>query len=186
MARISENSPRYRKTEVLIEDLKKVLNLDIHYGTKYAVLFEILWIWTEFDGKYLGNPYWSETALKTYFDRKNVTDFTYGKFLRHDHAVPRKIILDHLLDTKEINEEYIRNVFEKALVGVILTKSEDADILKDKMPPPVDTKSIKDYSDTDKWARYKDLGIKIYQVKWEGKRIKTICGDPFSNIVDFK
>ncbi|MDR3540496.1 MAG: hypothetical protein P4L69_05940 [Desulfosporosinus sp.] len=176
MARISEKSERYRDKNELIRDLRKVLELDVHYGTKFAVLHEVAWVWTEFYGKYVGCPYWSEKALELYENRKSIPGFSCDKLLRHDHAVPRKIILKYFLSYRKVTEDCIRNIFEKVLVGSILTKEENDVILKDTMPPPVNDKSIEKYLDTDKWARYRDKGIKIFKVEWQGKIRKKITG----------
>lgn len=175
MARISPKNPRFREKEELVRDASQVLKSNFHYGTKYAVLHEVTWVWTEFDGKYAGCPYWSEKALEIYKDRKSIPGFACDKWFRHDHAVPRKIVLGHVLSPDVRNDEdYLRDIFEKALVGVILTKEEDGTVLKDSMPLSLANKSLEDFTAIDKWARYKAENIKVFRVGWQGYRKKII------------
>lgn len=176
MARITEKNLRFREKSEMITDLSKILKMDIHYGTKYTVLNDIIWTWTEFYGKYIGCPYWSEEALKK-FKKEKITNFSEcSKVFRHDHSVPRKIILNHLLNVNAIDEEYIHRIFENTVVSVILTKREDANLsssLKDKMPDYLAGKELDKYDEVDKWARYKEKGIQVYKVEWENKEIKS-------------
>lgn len=176
MARIAEKNLRFREKSEMIADLSKILQMDIHYGTKYAVLDEIAWVWTEFYGKYIGCPYWSEEALKKFEDEEITKVDVCNKVFRHEHSVPRKVILKHLLNINEVNEEYIHKIFENTLVGVVLTKDEDAELsnnLKDKMPNYLASKELDKYDEVDKWARYKEKGILIYKVEWENRKIKS-------------
>lgn len=165
MAQISKKNKRYREKDTMIRDLVRVLNSDLSYGTKYAVLFEMLWIWTEFDGKYLGCSYWSNEALEQ-------LDFTNVKLI-HDHAVPRKIIIDKVFRMNSPSETDIRNVFDKYLNGVIITKDEDTQLnshgYRQKMPSEFHDKSKADYDNP--WLRYKKAGIKVVKVQWEDKKI---------------
>lgn len=156
-------------------DLEKILNSDLSYGTKYAVLHEITWIWTEFNGKYLGCKYWSQAALECYNDYKNKQGvIPYGKLFTHDHSIPRKIILDWFLkNTKELSKEDIMKILDNCLVGVVITKDEDKIKLKElkqDMPNSIKSKSLDQYSENDKWERYNNAEMNIIRVKWNGRK----------------
>lgn len=166
MAQISKQNKRYREKDTMISDLVGVLNSDLSYGTKYAVLFEILWIWTEFDGKYMGCRYWSNEALKQLDSATNVK-------LIHDHAVPRKIIIDKIFGINSPTETDVRQIFDKYLNGVIITKDEDKQLnangYRQKMPSEFQDRNQSDYDNS--WLRYKKVGIKVVQVQWEAEKI---------------
>jgi hypothetical protein len=166
MAQISKQNKRYREKDTMISDLVGVLNSDLSYGTKYAVLFEILWIWTEFDGKYMGCRYWSNEALKQLDSSTNVK-------LIHDHAVPRKIIIDKIFGINSPTENDVRQIFDKYLNGVIITKDEDKQLnangYRQKMPSEFQDRNQSDYDNS--WLRYKKVGIKVVQVQWEDEKI---------------
>jgi hypothetical protein len=88
-------------------------------------------VWTEFYGKYLGCKYWSEEALK-------FKDKLKPNPLIHEHLVPKKILIDFLMNKENRSPKEINNFLKKLCVGVVITKSEDQKIndvgLRSKMP----------------------------------------------------
>ncbi len=147
MARIPEKSPRYRSKSQICEDLAHVLNTTVSWGTQHAVIAEALWVWSEFDGKYQGCKNWSEGAWAA---RLNT------KVLRHDHAVPKKILIEHL--TKLIGKatsNSVCEILERLCIGVVITKDEDELLtrqgLRSKLPD----------GKLDPWSRYRRAGIII-------------------------
>ena len=153
MARIAEKNPRFRSKEVLCSDLSKVLNSDLHFGTKMGVLNEIFWIWTEFEGKIIGCPYWSNEAKKAYTLDKKVK-------LIHEHLMPREIIRKMVFDLDQPTAEDLMNLFSKNLIGVVVTKEEDNRLndlgLRSKM--------LDDWDGVDPWARHEKANIVSNQV----------------------
>jgi hypothetical protein len=87
MPRIPNDNPRYRTKDEICEDIAFVLNSSLRYGSRFAVLSEAMWVWTEFNGKYDGCEYWSEEASK-------VRD--QQKMLVHEHIIPKSIVIHRL------------------------------------------------------------------------------------------
>lgn len=148
MPKISEKNKRYRTKEQICKDLAYVLNSSLSYGTKFAVLSEITWVWTEFHGKYSGCKYWSEEALKIKNSQAQ---------LIHEHVVPKKVLIGYLMEKTKLSAQEIYKFLEKFCIGVVITKDEDQKInnegLRSKMP--------NDWDYEDPWARYKGLNINI-------------------------
>lgn len=147
MPRISPKNVRFRSKEIICRDLAYILNnSNIHEGTKLAVIDQIFWVWTEFDGKYEGCKYWSESAINSKL---------IGKGLVHEHIVPRKIIRDRLLNINNPTPDAIRSLLDQFCIGVVVTQKEDKKLdslkLRSKMP--------NDWDGNDAWARHKAAGI---------------------------
>ena len=148
MPKISETNKRYRTKEQICKDLALVLRSELSYGTKFAVLSEITWVWTEFHGKYDGCKYWSKEALKVKNSRAE---------LIHEHVVPKKVLIEQLIDKQNLFPQEIYCFLEKFCIGAVITKKEDQKIndvgLRSKMP--------KTWNNEDPWARYDGLNINI-------------------------
>lgn len=149
MARISVKNPMHRSKNEISSDLAFILNAkQLHPGTKQSVLDQVLWTWSEFEGKHKGCKYWSEKArgrgLKT-------------KGLIHEHLIPRKILREKIIDLKNPTPEDIYNILQNLCIGVVITAKEDKKLnelkLGSSMPPNWDGKN--------KWARYIEANIKI-------------------------
>lgn len=149
MARVPERNPRYRTKEQICGDLATLLNAPITWGTQFAAIGEALWVWSEFDGKYSGCKYWSKNAWSLKSDRKE---------LRHDHAVPKKVVLERLEALRgDATSAKVRKVFDAWCIGVVITRDEDATLtrcgLRSRMPDNWDEK--------DQWSRYRAAKIAI-------------------------
>jgi hypothetical protein len=146
MPRIPNKNPRYRTKSELCRDIADVLNSSLHYGTKYAVLSEATWVWTEFDGKYEGCEYWSEAAWKLQGQQR---------MLVHEHVVPKSIVIQWLLKLSTPTADSVNQLLESYCKGAVLTREEDARLnglgLRSKMPSGWDEKDV--------WARYTSAGI---------------------------
>lgn len=148
MARISEKNNRYRSKETICKDLAYVLSSEVSYGTKYAVVHEITWIWSEFNGKHQGCKYWSEKAINSGLTNKE---------LIHEHIVPRKVMISALMNMENPTPDKIFNYLKKYCIGVVVTKEEDIRLnkagLRSKMP--------NSWNEDDPWERYNLVGIKV-------------------------
>lgn len=158
MARISKKNERFRTKDQICNDLAKMLRADLCYGTKWAVVAEVIWVWSEFDGKYKGCPYWSESAIKLEEDlRKTHTAMSavYPKRFVHEHIAPRTLITKRLFSMDEPTAERIKEFLDAFCIGVVVTKDEDGKLnelgLRSSMP--------KDWDGKDPWARYRTAGI---------------------------
>lgn len=148
MPRISDDNPRFRTKERICSDVAEVLNSQtLHYGTQQAVLNEVVWVWTEFDGKYKGCKYWSEAAWLHQHDEK---------LLVHEHAVPKSLVIKLLRELpKPVTAGKVSTLLETYCKAAILTREEDRELnkrnLRSSMPEGWDK--------LDPWARYKAAGI---------------------------
>jgi len=151
MARITEKNAMFRTKEKMCADIAEVLNSKtLSHGTKRSVVDHVLWVWSEFHGKYEGCPYWSESAIES--GEEDVD-------LIHDHAIPRKLIREEIFKHDEnANTQTIRDILEKNCIGVVITKDEDLILngrkLRSAMPLG---KTI-----NDTWSRYTDSNIRIF------------------------
>ena len=97
---------RKRTKEELARDASFILRAPVHELTKYAVLNNVLWKWTEYAGKYKGCKFWTQAALEHYSIRKS-------KGLRHEHVVPRKYLINMLLILDCPTAEVVFDILEK-------------------------------------------------------------------------
>ena len=145
MGRIAKSNGRYRTKQVLCRDVAFVLNSELHYGTKCVVLDNAMWVWSEFDGKYDGCKFWSAEAARAGQEEKQI----------HDHAVPKKVLMEFLLRMSRPTPEEVERFFESYCFGAVITKAEDDALnklgLRSKMPS--------DWDGIDPWARYKAAKI---------------------------
>jgi len=151
MARVSPKNPRYRSKEEICRDVAFVISCEtLHIGTRLAVVDQVFWVWTEFDGKYDGCKYWSKKA-------KALPKGEAKGNLVHEHLVPRKVVRQKLLRCKSAND--VRTVLETWCIGVVVTREEDQLLnslrLGSAMPH--------DWDGIDPWARYTKAGIRLAQ-----------------------
>lgn len=135
---------RARSRNQLKADTTVALGSALSLGSKYALFDNILWTWSEFDGKYKGCRWWSEQALQV------------GESLRHEHAIPRRVLIERLLTLPNPTEAEVAQVLCQYCVGVVVTLAEDRRLsslgLRQRMPP--------DWDGVDVWARYHVAGIR--------------------------
>lgn len=149
MARISDRSLLFRTKRVMSKDLAFVLkSKQLHRGTKQAVLDQVLWVWSEFEGKYHGCRLWSVAARASGSKREG---------LIHEHLIPRKIVRSKLFGLKSPTPEAVYRILQRWCVGVVVTKEEDRRLndlkLGSSMP--------KSWNGKNKRARYQHAGIDI-------------------------
>jgi hypothetical protein len=150
MGRVSEKNSCFRTKRQICEDITFVLNAPMSWGSQHAVIAQALWVWSEFDGKYHGCRYWSQSAWS---NRQTI------KGLRHDHAVPKKLLIGRMKELRTVaTVELVQDVLERNCIGVVVTLDEDRLLsrsgLQASMPPN---------SDDDPFSRYRAAGITIRQ-----------------------
>jgi hypothetical protein len=161
-----KNNPYYRTKEQLAEDVYNILlseNLSI--GAKHAVIHEVTWLWTEFNGKYTGCPYWSKKSSKYLHE----TEQKKSKILRHDHIVPRNMIIKRLLYGHKMDSQELSNFLKKHLIGCVLLKEEDTYLnnigYQRVMPQGWEFGEFA-------WERYKEASIEVFKIDWEKRKGK--------------
>ncbi len=130
--------------EQLVADAVICIRSALSYRSKYALLDNICWMLSEHDGKYQGCRFWSRGALES------------GIELRHEHVVPRRVIISLLLDAQDATDERIRAVLQLC-VGAVITKEEDQHLnavgFRARMP--------EDWDGSEPFARYRAAGIEL-------------------------
>jgi len=156
VGRTSEKHSRYRTKIDIAHDLAFVLNAPLSYGTKWAVLSDVAWVWTEFYGKYKGCPYWTKMAVMQH--RLNPkADF------RHEHAVPKGVVMKMLFDLRTPTADEVGDICKRFLIGVVVTRDEDDKLnmkYRRSMPEEFFDKTSAGYLDP--WLRYKKYNIELF------------------------
>lgn len=147
--RISNKSVRFRSKNQIAGDIAIVLNADLTWGTKCAVLADAIWTWSEFEGKFDGCLHWTPGAWKSRDDKKRLT---------HEHVVPKVIIIDYLSQLQgHASRDKILKVMNAWCIGVVVLRSEDKLLTKagvrSRMPPG--------WTGTSPWARYELVGLEV-------------------------
>ena len=159
MARIAPSDRRFRTQEQIVEDVAFMLTAPVTYGTKFAVLKDAMWVWTERDGKYEGCPYWTVHAFIEYCAARTERTRNKHKRLRHEHVVPKSVVMQLLDDLKSPTHESVRAILDKFLIGVVVSLEEDAILNKYRSKMPGDFYDPKNTSYHDPWLRYKACTI---------------------------
>lgn len=178
-----KTNKKYRTKEQMLQDALIILNAPISYGTKYVVLDNICWLWSENQGKYEGCMYWSQQALKDLEIVKKLKEsnkkFNHGDFFVHEHVVPRVLAIDMIINTENLNEITLKKLFDKYLLSAIITVKEnkklDSSGVKQQMPDEFYIKDSLNYNN--EWIRYIKNDINIEKVEWMNGKIiskKTI------------
>ena len=182
MAKISERNRRFRTKEQIADDVAYILNSPVSYGTKFAVLAEITWVWTEFFGKYTGCPYWSGQALM-------LPSKGLEKACTHEHVVPKQVVIDRLFALQAPTASDVYNLLDTFLIGCIVTTEEDKKLnaagYNHKMPTEFYDPAHPGYNNP--WLRYINCGIAWQKVDDELSASEmTIAGSmaTFSRIWD--
>lgn len=146
--------PNPRSEKSIAKDLVLVLSSRLTLESKKSFINSLLWTWTERFGKYKGCRC-SVSAYRHYRRHK-------GKGLRHDHSIPRKLIVEYFLTQKSsLTPRKVLRFLRKYCEGIVLTKKEDAILskagLRQRMP--------KGWDWDHPHARYKAAKIKLAKGK---------------------
>lgn len=156
---ISHNSKLKQNLATAIADrFRNDCQVDDHF--KSADLKMAPWISERSDNyklvKYKGQSYWTKSAIEHY--RNNGV-----KGLRHEHAVPRKLIIK-LLEDSDKSQEAIYSILDNLVHAVIVTK-EEAILLdqKWKSKMPIDLEITNNVNVI--FSRYIAMNIKVYYLE---------------------
>jgi hypothetical protein len=159
-----KNNPAYRTNEQIVTDVTIILKTPVTYGTKKVVCRQAASAWTQHSGKYEGCVLWSKEAFEQY----RVTSKVKG--LRHEHAVPKKVVVDELLGLQEPSESEVSLLF-LFLIGVVVTREEEKRLNKRfKSSMPREFYDGNSPSLLDVLLRYKKCGIEVGKVEWQACR----------------
>jgi hypothetical protein len=125
---------------------------------------DVVWIWSEFEGKYEGCRYWSEGALEARRTNKPIV---------HEHLVPKRVIIDLLMSIRNPTAGAIRDLLDRFCVGVVVSQEEDRKLnscrLRSTMPQGW---TVND----DPWARHIRAGIKSKQMASAPQAVRKARG----------
>ena len=107
-----------RSKEQMSSDVAFILNSPLHVATKMAVMKNVLWKWTEFDGKYQGCRYWTPAAVECFAEHQDKS------LLRHEHVVPQKLLKSMLVGLKAATPEVVHDLLVRFAIGAVVTKAE--------------------------------------------------------------
>jgi hypothetical protein len=157
MVHIPSTNPKYRSKKSICEDVAHVLNSKLAYGTKFAVVNQVNWVWTEYYGKYRGCPYWSLAALQHY----EVTGKVAG--LKHEHVVPKKVINEMIFKLEgHATPQDVWDIYNTYLIGVVVTAEEDKQLSKcHNHTMPSSFCDLNSPDNGDPWLRYKLCSIPV-------------------------
>ncbi len=160
MVQIKPGSPRFRSKEEIATDIAFILKAPVKLGTKLAVLKDAMWVWTEFNGKYEGCPYWTGMAMIVY--AMNRRDGKKYAALCHEHVVPKRVVIEMLTSLDEPTPEAVFGICTKFLHAVVVTVQEDRILncmYQSTMPEEFFDPASPDHHDP--WLRYKRC-----QIQW--------------------
>ena len=132
------------------------------------ILKDLMWAATENNNegqkkKYIGQPYWSVGALKKVLNNIGKR-LTYFEGLRHEHAVPKKYIIEKIQNSNKKENEIFKIIDNWGHV-VVVSKDEDQLLdkrgLRSKMAYPLENNKFID----NVFSRYKAVGIKVCDVR---------------------
>lgn len=92
-----------------------MLAAPLSFGTKYAVLDDALWKWSEFYGKHDGCPYWPVEGRKIGGP---------AKALRHEHLIPRSVLIAELMAKPPEAAEALMVWLNRHCPGVVVTRAD--------------------------------------------------------------
>jgi hypothetical protein len=123
--------------------------------------------------KYVGQPYWTKAAIEHYKQHRT-------KGLRHEHAVPRKLIIK-LLEECDKSKEAIYSILDNLVHAVIVTK-EEAALLDQKYKATTPQEITISNEINNIFSRYIAVNIKVYYLKNGNPKVDKIQVDIFSSI----
>lgn len=106
--------------------------------------------------KYVGQPYWTKAAIEHYKQHRT-------KGLRHEHAVPRKLIIK-LLEESDKSKEAIFSILDNLVHAVIVTK-EEAALLDKKFKESTPNEITISNEINNVFSRYKAMNINVYYLE---------------------
>ena len=119
-----------------------------------------IWKYSEAFGKFKGCPFWSVKAYNLFFKQKSSSVGVLGKYLRHEHTFPQRLLIEKMWSLKDPTNENIRELYDKFAVATVITKEEN-----DKLNSREIGLRIATIDENNVQLRYNNPKIKIYMVK---------------------
>lgn len=181
---LTEKEKFYKKIR-LVNDIVSVFGAETLASEqiKNHAIHVATYNWTEIDGKYEGNRYWSIRALLDLKVQKKPNEIKYI----HEHIVPRRKIREEVLKLPKVTFDAVYGILESCLIGVVVKPEEDKLLnsmgLRQKMPDELKKPDMKFIGEP--WGRYlyhnqetKGPRIQIVELDWtnECKFVQPILG----------
>ena len=144
----------------------KTLSLFSNEGRKVndlitrELLGRSIWKYSEAYGKFKGCPFWSVKAYNLFFTPTSSSVGDFGKYLRHDHTFPQRLLIEKMWSLKDPTKKNISEIYAKfAVADVVPTDAHDKLNSKDVglRVSTIDENNI--------WLRYNNSKIKIYMTE---------------------
>jgi len=119
-----------------------------------------IWKYSEAYGKFKGCPFWSVKAYNLFLKQKSSSVGILGKYLRHEHTFPQRLLIEKMWSLKDPTKENIRELYDKFAVAAVVTKEEN-----DKLNSKDVGLRVSTIDENNIWLRYNNPKIKIYMMK---------------------
>lgn len=119
-----------------------------------------IWKYSEAFGKFKGCPFWSEKAYKLFITNNSSSVGKLGKYLRHEHTYPQRLLIEKLWKIKKPNKKIVRELYDKFAVATVITKEEN-----DKLNSKEIGLRVATIDENNIWLRYNNSKIKIKIIK---------------------
>ena len=148
-------SHRLKTLDTHKEESKKVNDLITR-----ELLGRSIWKYSEAFGKFKGCPFWSVKAYKLFFTQKSSSSSILGKFLRHEHTFPQRLLIEKLWSLKSPTKDSVRKLYDKYAVATVVTKEEN-----DKLNSREIGLRVTTINEDNIWLRYNNdkIVIKLMQ-----------------------
>lgn len=155
------------RRDEIVKDLRFILNNREQLSERSCrkILDNLIWSWTEVDGKIRGCVYRSVDAINKYRDNDWLLK---GLKFQHEHAIPRKILVEWLNKFEATTLDELRNFLEVCVIGVVV--SNDDHIILHEADRKIDWAWDQGISFEKTFSRYKLAGIDIAKVRWGHRR----------------
>tara|TARA_Y100000389_G_C17346284_1_gene456010 strand:+ start:154 stop:756 length:603 start_codon:yes stop_codon:yes gene_type:complete len=119
-----------------------------------------IWKYSEAYGKFKGCPFWSVKAYNLFFKQKSSSVGVLGKYLRHEHTFPQRLLIEKMWSLKDPTKKNIRELYDKFAVAAVVTKDEN-----DKLNSKDVGLRVSTIDENNIWLRYNNSKIKIYMTE---------------------
>ena len=146
---------RLKTLSLFSDEGRKVNNLITR-----ELLGRSIWKYSEAYGKFKGCPFWSVKAYNLFFKQKSSSVGVLGKYLRHEHTFPQRLLIEKMWSLKDPTKKNIRELYDKFAVAAVVTKDENDELNSKGVGLRVLT-----IDENNIWLRYNNSKIRIYMTE---------------------
>jgi len=148
-----------RSRSRMADDVALALKSSLSRRAQVAVLNNVCWEWTEYDGKYEGCRWWTRDAIDAFNSKFDKPKRIRVKSLRHEHVVPRRVVIELLFGLPTQAPEAVLEVLQKFLQVVVVTEKQEAKLRDADSKDKLDNKMPQEFYEPgpsfhEPWLRY--------------------------------